>query len=254
MLEAAFDTDSFCAPIDFNAISIAAGQQLSGTLPQLNNEMLAAFVCHAKLILQVNRRFNLTAVTSLPEMALKHYLDSLTCCLAIDFTAVDSVCDVGSGAGFPGIPLAICFPGTQFVLLEANQKKAGFLTECVAELELPNCQVITDRAENYGQGGGREKFSVVVSRAVAPMPVLAEYCLPLTRVGGTFLAMRGKEGASEANLYKQAFSLLGAGDTKVTTFVLDDAGERSLITIQKVGITPAKYPRRPGMPEKKPLI
>ncbi len=205
------------------------------------------------MVIEANRAFNLTAITDPTEMAVKHYLDSLTCCLAVDFTKTDSACDIGSGAGFPGIPLAMLFAGTKLTLVESHKKKADFLLRAVKELGLENCQVIAERAETLGQGSLRETFSIVMSRGVAPLPVMAEYCIPLVKIGGVFIAMRGKKGRREVADSLHATRELGGGESSILQISLGDAGERCLITVPKTAPTPARYPRRLGIPEKRPL-
>jgi 16S rRNA (guanine527-N7)-methyltransferase len=225
-----------------------------GEFPRLSEAHLRAFGRHAEMVLEANRRFNLTAITDSAEMAVKHYLDALSCCLAVDFSKVEIVCDVGSGAGFPAMPLAILFPQVSFTLLESNQKKASFLLTAMEGLCLSNCRVIADRAENVGRGEMRETFQVVVSRGVAPLPVLVEYCLPLVRIGGVFLAMRGQKGEEEAAGCKGVFPLLGAEGAESLRIRLGEAGERVLVAAHKSKKTPEKYPRRPGIPQKRPLV
>jgi len=220
--------------------------------PELSASQIEAFEKHAALILEANQKFNLTRITDPEAMAAKHYLDSLACTLVIDFPQLTIVCDIGSGAGFPGIPLAIIFPEIQFMLLESQQKKAGFLFQAIQELGLINCQVRAERAENTGRGELREGFDLVTARGVAALPVAAELALPLVKIGGFFLAMRGKnENNAEKN--KHIFDNYGGQEAKESIFSLPGAGERTLILVEKIAITPEKYPRRPGIPQKRPL-
>jgi len=220
--------------------------------PELSEAQVQVFEKHALRVLEANKKFNLTRITDPAGMAIKHYLDSLTCTLAIDFSSLETVCDIGSGAGFPGIPLAIVFPKVKFTLLESHQKKAGFLSEAIAEIGLTNCQVRTERAEDTGRGELRESFDLVIARGVAALPVAAELALPLTKIGGSFLAMRGKMGEEEEN-DKQTFDKIGGGEAREIAFFLPGAGERGLILVGKSNVTPEKYPRRPGIPNKRPL-
>jgi 16S rRNA (guanine527-N7)-methyltransferase len=248
-----FDQSVFRAALDLEKVVVLSDNPPHLKMPELTDAHIQAFIKHAELIVEANKKVNLTAITDAGEMAVKHYLDSLTCCLAVDFAGTQHVCDVGSGAGFPGIPLAIVFPQTHFVLLEATQKKAAFLTHAINELGLNNCEVLADRAETAGRGPLREAFDVVIGRGVSKLSVLAEYCLPLTRVGGQFIALRGKTGADKAIACKDVLCLLGGGETSLVRLNLTGAGERSLIIMSKNTTTYDKYPRRPGMPEKKPL-
>jgi 16S rRNA (guanine527-N7)-methyltransferase len=248
-----FDRSIFRAALDIGRIIPLSDHPPRHKMPPLTEEHILSFIKHAELIIEANKKVNLTAITDAEEMAVKHYLDSLTCCLAVDFAGAQRVCDVGSGAGFPGIPLAIIFPQTRFVLLEATQKKAGFLTHTINELGLHNCEVLADRAETAGRGPLREAFDIVIGRGVSKLSALAEYCLPLTKVGGQFLALRGRNGEDEAIACGAAIGLLGGSETSLVRLNLTGAGERSIIIVSKRTSTADKYPRIPGMPEKKPL-
>ena len=248
-----FDIAAFRAALDPEQIVLLNGAQPRGRLPQLSEAQLDLFARHAALVIEANRRFNLTAITDPVEMARKHYLDSLTCCLAVDFTALTTVCDIGTGAGYPAVPLAIAFPQVQFTLVESNNKKAQFLSESTAQLSLTNCQVMTARAEDLGQGPLRETFDLALARAVAILPALAEYCLPLVRVGGHFLAMRGQKADEELALVEHAFVLLGAEEPQTINVAIPEVGDRTLILVAKSSPTRPKYPRRAGMPTKRPL-
>jgi len=248
-----FDRSIFRAALDIGKVVVLSDNPPRLKMPELTDAHIQAFIKHAELIVEANKKVNLTAITGAEEMAIKHYLDSLTCCLAVDFAGAQRVCDVGSGAGFPGISLAIVFPQTRFVLLEATQKKASFVTHAINELGLHNCEVLADRAETAGRGPLREAFDIVIGRGVSKLSALAEYCLPLTKLGGQFLALRGKNGAEEAIAYKAIIGLLGGGATSLVRLILTGAGERNLIIVNKNTLTSDKYPRRPGMPEKKPL-
>jgi 16S rRNA (guanine527-N7)-methyltransferase len=223
----------------------------AGKWPELGTSQIEAFEKHAARVLAANKKFNLTRITKPEEMATKHYLDSLTCALALDFSAIKTVCDIGSGAGFPGIPLAIIFPEIAFTLLESQKKKADFLSETIADLGLDNCRVLAERAETAGRGELRESFDLVIARGLAVLPVAAELGLPLAKIGGYFLAMGGK--IEEKEEYKQIFAIIGGGNLIINKFCLSGAGERTLLLIHKSTSTPDKYPRRPGMPSKRPL-
>jgi len=253
MSSTAFDHSVFRAAFDIGKVVLLSDNPPRLKMPDIAEAHIQAFIKHAELIIEANQKFNLTAITDAEEMAVKHYLDSLTCCLAVDFAGAQRVCDVGSGAGFPGIPLAIIFPQTRFVLLEATQKKAAFLTDAINELGLKNCEVLADRAETAGRGPLREAFDIVIGRGVSKLSVLTEYCLPLTKLGGQFLALRGKNGVEEAIACRAAIALFGGGETSLVRLNLTGAGERSIIIVSKRTSTADKYPRRPGMPEKKPL-
>jgi 16S rRNA (guanine527-N7)-methyltransferase len=207
-----------------------------------------------RLLLEHNQRFNLTAITEPREVALKHFLDSLTCLTVLPETA-QSLCDVGSGAGFPGLPIAIARPDLNVTIIESTKKKCQFLQTCAADLGLSGVRVICARAEDGGRDPAlRESFAAVVSRAVASLPVLAELCLPLVAPSGVFIAMKGPEGERQAHAAANAVRTLGGAVECVRTLSLPQgAGQRSVVVVRKVAGTPAKYPRRAGIPQKRPL-
>jgi 16S rRNA (guanine527-N7)-methyltransferase len=188
-------------------------------------------------------------------LVLNHVLDSLSCFLALE-TTVESLVDVGSGGGLPGIPLAIIMPETRFTLLEATGKKTRFLGLAVQELGLDNVAVVNGRAEEVGQGEHRGRYQVATSRAVASLAVVAEYCVPLLRVGGLAVAMKGKLSADELGAGEVAVETLGAVLRPVLPVPqireLPDR-ERNLVLIEKVEETLGGYPRRPGLARKRPL-
>lgn len=241
----------------------------------LTVQHLAAFQSYYDALVEWNRRFNLTAITDYQQVQIKHFLDSLTCLLALPPAPEDAwpekplpemlpvsaawhplLCiDVGSGAGFPGIPLKIIRPELRLTLLEATQKKTAFLRHIVDLLELKDAEVVTARAEELGQDPHyRERYDVVLARAVAELPVLAEYCLPFARQGGRFVAQKGSDISAEVAQAQGAISLLGGTLKEIRRLALPDlSGERSLVIINKVRPTPSEYPRRTGIPSKRPL-
>lgn len=206
------------------------------------------------LLRQWNQRVNLTSLIEPAEVAEKHFIDSLTC-LQAGFPEGSRVLDVGTGAGFPGLVLKIVRPDLDVTLLEAAGKKVTFLKEVIHTLGLGGVTPLHARAEEIGQDPAyRERYQRVVSRAVAELRILLEYALPLTEVGGLFLAQKGPRGEEELFSASRALSLLGGGEVRVLRFTLPLCHEeRSILLVPKINPTPLRYPRRPGLPQKKPL-
>lgn len=198
-----------------------------------------------------NQRFNLTAIREATDIRKKHFLDSLSC-MQIDLTG--RVIDVGSGAGFPGLVLRILSPDMELCLVESISKKTQFLSHIVQVLGLKKVSVVTARAEKLGQDPQfREQYDWAVARALAKLPVLLEYLLPLVKVGGYVLAQKGKTAFGEIDVAKNALSMLGGKVEEVIPINIPGLEERSLVIIKKIAETPQKYPRREGMPGKRPL-
>ncbi len=223
---------------------------------RLSDEQLRAFGLYARELLAWNQRVNLTAITEPHEIEVKHFLDSLSCLLALKPRAGDQLVDVGSGAGFPGIPLKIGCPQIQVVLVESIGKKAEFCRHIVQMLGLEGVEVIQARAELIGRSAEhRGRYDWAVARAVARLPVLLEVLLPLLRVGGVAIAQKGEGGPAEATKAQPALQVLGGELQQVLPVELPEAGEtRYLIVVNKINETPAKYPRRPGIVAKRPII
>jgi 16S rRNA (guanine527-N7)-methyltransferase len=239
----------------------------------LTSEHVRAFQVYYHELGLWNLKFNLTTVTQYEQVQIKHFLDSLTCLLAlpvpgaaraaglpdvVPFSTAETplLCiDVGTGAGFPGLPLKIMRPALQMTLLESSQKKIAFLEHLVQCLGLKGVELLWTRAEEAGQDAHhRERYDVVLARAVADLGVLAEYCLPLCRKGGCVIAQKGAHIEHELQAAEAAVHLLGGQLREAKAIQLPGLKEpRSLVLIDKVGPTPAKYPRRPGMPHKRPL-
>ncbi|MCL4371568.1 MAG: 16S rRNA (guanine(527)-N(7))-methyltransferase RsmG [Chloroflexi bacterium] len=220
---------------------------------RLGVDQLDRFHQYYDELISWNRRFNLTAITDPDEVLGKHFLDSLSCVLAFPPGDPQSLAliDVGTGAGFPGIPLKLALPGLHLALLEATQKKALFLSHVLASLGLADTTVLNGRAEELGQVAEyRERFDVAVSRAVAELAVLAEYCLPFVRVGGRFIAPKKTGIEEEVKSAQEAISILG-GKLMPPISLADPT--RQLIVVDKVRPTPRAYPRRAGLPPKRPL-
>ena len=221
---------------------------------ELSTTQMAAFQKYADLLHSWNQRFNLTAVRKPDEIWSRHFLDSLTCLRVMHGTPLAQIIDVGTGAGFPGLVLKIIHPEIRLTLVESVGKKAAFCAEVVRALRLDNVKILTTRAEELGQNPGhREQYDWAVARAVAPMPVLVEYLLPLVKIRGKILAQKGKEGEQETILAQNAITTLGGELDRVLPVSLPGAEARTLIVVTKTRGTPERYPRRVGIPSKRPL-
>ena len=251
---------------------LRAGAQSLGL--HLTAQHLRAFQIYYRELGAWNQRVNLTTVTGLEEVQVKHFLDSLSCLLALPAPGIAEsarvlpnvvplsgketplLCiDIGTGAGFPGVPLKIMRPALRLTLLDSSRKKVTFLEHLVGCLGLTDVQLLCKRAEEVGQDEEhRERYDIALARAVADLTVLAEYCLPLCRKGGCLIAQKGADVAAELKGAEAATHLLGGKLRAVKTLHLPGLKEpRSLVLIDKVGQTPVKYPRRPGIPNKRPL-
>jgi 16S rRNA (guanine527-N7)-methyltransferase len=232
---------------------VHAAQQLFGI--RLTGRQVAALIKFEDELLAWNERFNLTAIRDPEGIRTKHFLDSFSCSLAWKDNPPKRLIDVGTGAGFPGIPLKILYPSMALTLVESVGKKAAFCRHMVEVLKLETVEVLTARAEELGQlPAYRESYDWAVARAVAALPVLAEYLLPLAKVGGRMLAQKGHSGPAEAHTSEQALKLLGGRIRNLLAVTLPGvAEERYLVVIDKVAATPPQYPRKPGFPAKKPL-
>lgn len=227
---------------------------------QLTNHSLTPlqvrqFEIYERELLEWNERFNLTAIRDPESIRTKHFLDSLTPCKELQNPSPSRLIDVGTGAGFPGIPLKIIYPTMHLTLVESIGKKANFCRHMVEVLSLENVDVLNTRAEDLGSTPQhRERYDWAVGRAVAAMPVLAEYLLPLVRVGGGMLAQKGENAHAEAQSADKAFRLLGGSLRRITSVNLPGvADERYLVIVDKKAATPAQYPRRAAIIQKKPL-
>ncbi len=223
---------------------------------ELTTEQVQAFELYYRELVAWNERINLTAITGYEEVQVKHFLDSLSCSQALTGLPAGWTCiDIGAGAGFPGLPLKIAFPRMRLTVMESTGKKAAFLEHIVAELGLSGVDVFRGRAEEAGREPGlRESFDAALARAVATLPVLVEYALPLVRVGGLFVAQKGSELQEEVEAARGAMKLLGGELAEVRSVDVPglDAA-RHLVVVAKVAPTPDRYPRRPGIPAKRPL-
>jgi 16S rRNA (guanine527-N7)-methyltransferase len=223
---------------------------------RLTKEQLVALEYYERELLDWNARFNLTAIDDPEKIRVKHFLDSLTCLIAMRHQPMERVIDVGTGAGFPGIPLKIACPTMQLTLVESVSKKTAFCQHMIEELKLKGVKVIQERAEVAGVSPEhRQQYDWALARAVASMPVLMEYLLPLVRVGGHALAMKGESAPAETQLAEHAMRLLGGHLRQLVSIHLPGVEEeRFLVVVEKRAATPDRYPRRAGIPAKRPLI
>jgi len=222
---------------------------------RLSPRHLACFERYEKELMDWNTRLNLTAIRESEGIRAKHFLDSLSCLLAWRENVPGSLIDIGTGAGFPGIPLKILYPSMELTLVESVGKKTEFCRHVTGVLGLERVEVLQSRAEEVGQmAKHRERYNWAAARAVASLPILVEYLLPLVRVGGGMLAQKGESGPAEAQAAENAIRLLGGRLRQVIKVDLPGvADDRYLVVIDKVAATPPNYPRRVGIPAKKPL-
>lgn len=221
----------------------------------LSEEQLRQFTRYYELLIEWNEKMNLTAITEEHEVAVKHMVDSLTAYDTSLFQDGTSVIDVGTGAGFPGLPLKIFCPGIRLTLMDSLNKRVKFLQTVVAELGLQDVECVHARAEEGARNKKyREQFDLAVSRAVARLPILCEYCLPFVKRGGHFLALKGRAFAEEVEEAQKAIKVMGGSHTEVREVHLPDlADKRAIIIVTKTMPTPKAYPRKAGTPAKNPL-
>lgn len=225
---------------------------------ELSPRQIHQFQLYYEELMDWNKRINLTSITNYEDVQLKHFLDSLTIVIALENVSWSkdnfSLLDIGTGAGLPGIPIKIIHPEIQLVLIESVAKKTSFLQHIIAKLELDQVKVLTGRAEDLAHHSDyREKFDLVVSRALSKLPTLAELTLPFCRKGGLFIAY--KKGAIEEELNQsiKAIDLLGGRLKEIKVIDMELLDRRSLVMVEKISSTPPNYPRRAGIPEKRPL-
>ncbi|WP_026568055.1 16S rRNA (guanine(527)-N(7))-methyltransferase RsmG [Bacillus sp. UNC41MFS5] len=221
----------------------------------LTSVQLDQFEKYFETLVEWNEKMNLTAITDKAEVYLKHFYDSITASFYFDFTRPFHLCDVGAGAGFPSIPLKIVYPHIEVTIVDSLNKRISFLNHLAKELNLENVHFIHDRAETFGVNPEfRENFEVVTARAVARMSVLSEFCLPLVKVGGHFIAMKAAHAKDELGMGQKAITTLGGRLEEMFTFTLPmEESERNILIIKKEKQTPKKYPRKPGTPGKTPI-
>lgn len=221
----------------------------------LTQEQIEQFVIYDRLLREWNEKLNLTGIIEPEDVRVRHFLDSLSVADVMGFDAGDNVIDVGTGAGFPGLALAIAFPQIDVTLLDSTQKKLRFLDAVIEEIGITNCRTVHGRAEDVGQDlKHREQYDVVVARAVALLPTLLEYLVPLAKVGGFCIAMKGESAQREVDESKRSLFVLKAEAKPVVPIQLPSVeNTHYLVTIEKLDKTPSIYPRQAGTPKKKPI-
>ena len=221
----------------------------------LTDQQIIKFLKYYELLVEWNEFMNLTAITEYDEVMKKHFVDSLSLIKTYDVSKSSTVIDVGTGAGFPGLALKIAYPNLKVTLLDSLNKRIKFLDEVISQLGLKDIETVHGRAEDFAKPGKlREKFDVCVSRAVANMTSLSEYCLPFVKVGGEFISYKSEKMNEEMENAKNAISILGGILDRCEEFMLPESDIfRNLVVIKKVKETPKRYPRKAGMPTKEPI-
>ncbi|XYQ03086.1 16S rRNA (guanine(527)-N(7))-methyltransferase RsmG [Bacillus safensis] len=221
----------------------------------LSPMQLEQFETYFRMLVEWNEKMNLTSITEKEEVYLKHFYDSISAAFFIDFHKLTTICDIGAGAGFPSIPLKICFPHLHVTIVDSLQKRITFLNELAKGLNLQDTTFYHDRAETFGQRKEkRESYDLVTARAVARLSVLSELCLPLVKKEGLFVALKASAADEEMQAGKKAVTVLGGEVVEKHSFVLPlEESERNIIVIEKKKQTPKKYPRKPGTPNKSPI-
>lgn len=239
----------------YDAIRKHLEPQLKSIDIELSEKQYKQIYKYYDLLLEWNKVMNLTAITDEISFANKHIFDSVLICKFFDFSKIESVMDIGTGAGLPGIPLKIVFPHIQIALLDSLNKRIHFLNEVIEVLELDFVETIHGRAEDFGKREEyREQFDLCVSRAVSQLPILSEYCIPFVKVGGKFIAYKSIDTNEEIENSSSAIEILGGKISDISEIELvENMITRRFVTIDKVEATPIKYPRKAGKPQKNPL-
>lgn len=222
---------------------------------EYREDMVEKFQKYMEEVLKWNESVNLTAIKEKPEFVLKHFVDSVTAATLPEIKEAKKILDMGTGAGFPGVPLAILFEDKEFLLVDSLKKRLNIIEEICKEIGIKNVKTLHMRAEDMGQNlEYRESFDIVTSRAVANLATLSEYCLPLVKVGGHMLSYKGAGAEEELEKSSKSIKTLGGSLKRVETFNLaEDAEEHKIIVLEKISSTSKKYPRKAGMPSKAPI-
>lgn len=238
---------------EYSTTSFEKGLEQLGI--SLEEHQIRQFLEYYEILVEWNKVMNLTGITEYEEVIAKHFLDSLALVKVCDLSGHKQVIDIGTGAGFPGIPLKIAFPELEIVLLDSLNKRIKFLNEVIEKLGLKNIRTIHGRAEDFARRKEyRENFDLCVSRAVANMSTLSEYCLPYVACGGKFIPYKSGKIDEEVTKAQKAVKILGGKISETVKFQLVDTDmERSFVVVEKEKNTPKKYPRKAGMPAKEPL-
>ncbi|SFE63498.1 16S rRNA (guanine(527)-N(7))-methyltransferase RsmG [Alteribacillus iranensis] len=222
----------------------------------LTEDQMNQFDRYYQLLIEWNNKMNLTSITEEDEVYEKHFYDSLTASFAYSFHDAARVVDIGAGAGFPSLPINICFPHLHIVIIDSLKKRIAFLEELVRELQLKNVTLLHGRAEDYGRDRNhRDSYDVAIARAVARMPVLTELCTPFVKTGGVFLAMKGASGIEEQKEANKAIQALQCKwEEPYASKLPNENSKRYILTVKKMKATPKAYPRKAGTPAKKPIL
>lgn len=228
-------------------------QGLENLSLELTENQIEQFLKYYEMLIEKNKVMNLTAITEYDEVIEKHFLDSISLCQVYDLSKPVKILDMGTGAGFPGVPLKIAFPEVEITLADSLNKRIKFLDEVIEELGLKKVRTIHARAEELARNKEhREVYDLVVSRAVANLSTLGEYCIPFVKMGGNFISYKSGEIDEEVSAAKNAVKILGGQIKDIYKFDLSDQ-KRSFVTIEKIKSTPKTYPRKAGTPSKEPL-
>lgn len=237
----------------YNTLQFEKDAQVLGIT--LSEKQISQFMRYYEMLVEWNENVNLTAITEYDDVMKKHFIDSISLVKAIDMNKDMTLIDVGTGAGFPGLALKIAFPNLKVTLLDSLNKRINFLNAVIDELELKNIDTVHGRAEDFAKPDKlREKFDLCVSRAVANLTTLSEYCLPFVKVGGKFIPYKSEKIVQEQADAEFAIKLLGGKIVKCVEGYLPDSDlYRNLVIIQKESATPKKFPRKAGLPSKEPI-